>query len=114
MRSLRFSKACRRSGKKVSSAAVMPNSSLISGQVGSSSRDTRVSDASRLSPASAQITMRSSASGSPNCSCLPRLLPRFLMKTPGAKKPSIAAPNAAAQRIFGGTGSIAIASAPAK
>jgi hypothetical protein len=105
VRSLRFSKACRRSGKKVSSAAVIPNSSLISGQVGSSSRDTRVSEASRLSPASAQITIKSSASGNPSCSCLPRFVTRFLMNTPGAKNPNIAAANAAAQRKSGGTGS---------
>ena len=66
VRRFRFSSACRRSGRNVSSAAVMPNSSLRSGQVGSSSRETRTSAASRLSPASAQITIRSSASGNPS------------------------------------------------
>ena len=73
VRLLRLSNAKRRSGKKVSSAAVMANSSASSGQLAASSRATRIKVASRLSPASAQMTIRSSPSGKASCSCLARL-----------------------------------------
>ena len=62
-RMARFLSALRRSGRKPSSRPVRPSSSASSGQARSISWLTRLRVASRLRPASAQMTMRSSTSG---------------------------------------------------
>ena len=83
-RAARLASAWDRSGRKPSSTAARPNSSASSGAERRISAETRSREASRVNPASAQMTMRSRASGNPFWMLLRRVAMTLATNSSGA------------------------------